>query len=41
MEIESWKCGGEMESIMNGARSQRTWVKCFTDFIMSLCRLIC
>ena len=30
-----------MESIMKEARSQRIWVKCFIDFIMSLCRLIC
>lgn len=39
LEVRAGRAG--MESIMNRARSQRTWVKCFTDFIMSLCRLIC
>lgn len=32
---------GEIENKMNGVRSQRILVKCFTNSIMYPCRLIC
>lgn len=32
---------GEIEDKMNGVRSQRILVKCFTNFVMYPCRLIC